>query len=92
MTHSGERREHPKGALSGSARREARRAATIPYSEVFNLTDTTNYDVQSIVTGEFLSGPTAANPALPAVRNPRFGQFNATLLAREYQLGVRWVF
>jgi hypothetical protein len=61
-------------------------------AEVFNLTDTTNYDVQSIVAGEFLSGPTAANPALAAVRNPRFGQFNATLPAREYQLGVRWVF
>jgi hypothetical protein len=61
-------------------------------AEVFNLTDTTNYDVQSIVAGEFLSGPTAANPALPAIRNPRFGEFNATLPAREFQLGVRWVF
>jgi hypothetical protein len=60
--------------------------------EVFNAFDTTNYDVQSIVAGEFLSGPTAANPAAPAVRNPRFGQFNATLPAREFQLGLRWVF
>lgn len=58
-------------------------------AETFNVT---NYDVQSIVGGEFLSGPTAANPALPAVRNLRFGQFNATLAAREFQLGVRWVF
>lgn len=61
-------------------------------AEAFNLTNATNYDVQSIVTGEFLSGPTAANPTLPAVRNPRFGQYNATLPAREFQLGVRWVF
>ena len=61
-------------------------------AEVFNLTNVTNYDVQSIVAGEFLSGPTAANPALAAVRNPRFGQFNSTLPPREFQLGVRWVF
>lgn len=59
-------------------------------AEAFNLTNVTNYDVQSIVTGEYLSGPTAANPA--GVRNPRFGQYNATLPAREFQLGVRWVF
>jgi len=61
-------------------------------AEVFNVTDTTNYDVQSISTGEFLSGPTAANPALPAVRNAAFGQPTATLRPREFQLGVRWVF
>lgn len=59
-------------------------------AEAFNVTNVTNYDVQSIVSGEFLSGPTAANPA--GVRNPRFGEFNATLPAREFQLGVRWVF
>lgn len=61
-------------------------------AEAFNITDLTNYDVQSIVAGQFLSGPTAANPALPAVANPRFGQYNATLAPREFQLGVRWVF
>ncbi|HYI10772.1 MAG TPA: TonB-dependent receptor [Thermoanaerobaculia bacterium] len=61
-------------------------------AEAFNVTNEVNYDVQSTVTGEFLSGPTAANPALPAVRNARFGQFNATLPAREFQLGVRWIF
>jgi hypothetical protein len=61
-------------------------------AEVFNLTDTTNYDVQSISTGEFLSGPTAANPALAPVRNAAFGQPTATLRPREFQLGVRWVF
>ncbi|HXG57985.1 MAG TPA: TonB-dependent receptor [Thermoanaerobaculia bacterium] len=61
-------------------------------AEGFNLTNAVNYDVQSIVSGEFLSGPTAANPNAAAVRNPRFGRFNATLPAREFQLGVRWVF
>ena len=61
-------------------------------AEVFNATNETNFDVQSIVTGEFLRGPTAAVPATVAVRNPRFGQYNATLPAREFQLGLRWVF
>ena len=61
-------------------------------AEAFNVTDVTNYDVQSVVGGEFLSGPTAANPNLTAVRNPRFGQFNSTLPPREFQLGLRWVF
>jgi hypothetical protein len=61
-------------------------------AEAFNVTNVTNYDVQSTVAGEFLSGPTAANPALPAVRNPRFGQYNAAMPAREFQLGVRWLF
>lgn len=61
-------------------------------AEAFNVTDVTNYDVQSVNGGRFLSGPTAANPALAAVPNPRFGQFNATLPPREFQLGVRWIF
>jgi hypothetical protein len=61
-------------------------------AEGFNLFNWKNYEVQSVVAGEFLSGPTAANPALPAVRNPQFGKFTATLPAREFQLGVRWVF
>jgi len=61
-------------------------------AEAFNLTNSTNYDVQSVTAGEFLSGPTAANPNLAAVRNPRFGLYNATLPAREFQVGVRWVF
>ncbi|MEA2490093.1 MAG: hypothetical protein QOH21_1885 [Acidobacteriota bacterium] len=61
-------------------------------AEVFNLTDATNYNVQSVNSGRFLSGPTAANPALPKVVNPRFGQFNDTLRPREFQLGLRWNF
>jgi hypothetical protein len=68
-------------------------------AEVFNVTNRTNYDVQSMVTGQFLSGPTAAqiaNPPAtglpPYVPNTRFGQFNSTLPPREFQLGVRWIF
>ncbi|HVG25049.1 MAG TPA: carboxypeptidase-like regulatory domain-containing protein [Thermoanaerobaculia bacterium] len=64
--------------------------------EAFNLTDVTNYDPSSIVAGEYLSGPTAANPAAPYVANPRFGQYLGSLplggTGREFQLGVRWVF
>ncbi len=59
-------------------------------AEAFNVTNVVNYDVQSVVGGEYLAGPTAANPA--GTKNPRFGQFNSTLPAREFQLGVRWVF
>jgi hypothetical protein len=58
-------------------------------AEAFNVTNVVNYDVQSVVGGQFLTAPTATAPATP---NPRFGQFNATLPAREFQLGVRWVF
>jgi hypothetical protein len=61
-------------------------------AEAFNVLDTTNYDVNSIDTAEFLSGPTLANPALPFVRNPNFGRARATLPGREIQLGLRWVF
>lgn len=61
-------------------------------AEVFNALDRTNYDVQSVVSGEFLSGPTAANPALAYNPNPRFGRYNATLPPREFQLGLRWIF
>jgi hypothetical protein len=61
-------------------------------AEAFNLLNTTNFDVNSIDGAEFLSGPTLANPALPAVRNPNFGRARATLPGREIQLGLRWVF
>lgn len=64
--------------------------------EAFNVTDVTNFDVQSIVAGEFLSGPTAANPNLPRVPNAAFGRYGSTLpqgdTGRELQLGLRWVF
>jgi len=61
-------------------------------AEAFNLTNVTNFDVQSINGGQYLSGPTIANPAAAAVANPRFHTYNATLPAREFQLGLRWVF
>ena len=61
-------------------------------AEVFNLTNVANYDVQSVVAGQNLSGPTAANAALPLVPNTAFGRFTRTHRPREFQLGVRWVF
>jgi hypothetical protein len=60
--------------------------------EAFNLFNRTNYDVNSLQNGEFLSGPTLANPALPANPNPRFGQYTNTLPSREIQLGARFTF
>lgn len=60
--------------------------------EGFNVLDTTNYDVNSIDSAEFLGGPTLANPALPFRPNPNFGNARATLPGREIQLGLRWVF
>lgn len=59
-------------------------------AEAFNATNVVNYDVQSIVSGQYLAGPSATAPA--GVLNPRFGQYNATLSPRELQLGVRWIF
>ncbi len=61
-------------------------------AEAFNVTNTTNYDVNSVDGSEFLSGPTLANPALPFRPNPNFGRFRATLPGREIQLGLRWAF
>lgn len=68
-------------------------------AEGFNITNVTNYDVQSVNGGYYLSGPTAAQLAtLPPdkqpklVTNPLFGKFSATLPPREFQLGLRWVF
>jgi hypothetical protein len=61
-------------------------------AEAFNLLDTTNYDVNSIDSAEFLAGPTLANPAAVAVPNPNFGKFRATMPGREIQLGVNYSF
>ncbi len=58
-------------------------------AEVFNLFNTVNYDVTSIDNAEFLSGPTIANPATAFKPNPNYGNYSATLPAREFQLGVR---
>lgn len=61
-------------------------------AEAFNVTNVTNFDVSTIQGGEFLSGPTIANPAAAAVRNTAFGTYGATLAPREFQLGLRLVF
>jgi hypothetical protein len=61
-------------------------------AEAFNLFNTANYDVNSINSGEYLSGPTITNPSAPYVRNPLFGTYSSTLPAREVQLGLRYSF
>jgi len=61
-------------------------------AEAFNLTNFKNFDVQSVQAGQFLSGPTIANPKAAYVNNPRFGQYTATLMPREIQLGLRWIY
>ncbi len=58
-------------------------------AEAFNLLNTVNYDVNSVNSGQYLSGPTILNPAAPYVSNPSFGKYTATLPAREIQLGLR---
>jgi hypothetical protein len=60
--------------------------------EVYNLFDTVNYDVNSINAGEFLSGPTIANPKAAYLPNPAFATYSATLPGREIQLGLRYSF
>ena len=61
-------------------------------AEAFNVTNVKNLDVNSVVAGEFLSGPTLANPKAAAVPNPAFGRFTQTLPPREIQVGLRLVF
>ena len=61
-------------------------------AEGFNLFNTVNYDVNSVQSGQYLSGPTLTNKTAAFVPNPRFGQYLATLPPREFQLGVRLTF
>lgn len=61
-------------------------------AEGFNIFNTTNYDVNSVQAGEYMSGPTAANPALQYVKNPNYGKYTATMRSREVQLGLRFMF
>jgi len=61
-------------------------------AEAFNLFNTTNYDVTSVDNAEYLSHPTMANPELPAIANPNFGEYRATLAPLEVQLGLRYRF
>jgi len=58
-------------------------------AEVFNVFNTANYDVASIVNGEFNSGPTIANPAAAAVKNSAYGNATSAFRGREVQLGAR---
>jgi Carboxypeptidase regulatory-like domain len=58
-------------------------------AEMFNLFNRVNNDVNSTITGQYLSGPTLANPALPFVANTRYGQYTATLPPFEAQIGFR---
>jgi hypothetical protein len=58
-------------------------------AEMFNLFNRVNNDVNSTITGQFLSGPTLANPALASVVNTRYGQYTATLPPFEAQIGFR---
>jgi hypothetical protein len=61
-------------------------------AEAFNVTNAKNYDVSTIDSAQYLSGPTLANKTLAFVPNPNFGKYRATLPPREIQLGVRWAF
>jgi hypothetical protein len=61
-------------------------------AEAFNVTNFKNLDVTSVSAGQFLSGPTIANPKAVAVPNPAFGTYSATLSPREIQLGLRLVY
>jgi len=61
-------------------------------AEAFNLFDHTNYNVNTVDSAEFLSGPTVTNRTAPYVRNPNFGKYAATFAGREIQLGLRYSF
>jgi len=61
-------------------------------AEAFNVTNVTNWDVQSIDGALYLNGPTIAAPTRAYTPNPTYGTYRATLPPREIQLGVRWLF
>ena len=61
-------------------------------AEAFNLFNTVNLDVTSINNFIWLAGPTLANPDIPVVENPDYGQYRDALDPLEIQLGVRWQF
>ncbi|MBI2223349.1 MAG: carboxypeptidase regulatory-like domain-containing protein [Acidobacteria bacterium] len=61
-------------------------------AEAFNLFNTVNYDVNSVVATEYRSGPTLANPNAALVPNPDFRKYLFTLPPREFQLGARVTF
>jgi Carboxypeptidase regulatory-like domain/TonB dependent receptor len=67
-------------------------------AEAFNVFNNKNWDVNSVVAGEFLTGPTLANYRADktkpptAAPNTAFGTYRTTLSPREVQLGLRLVF
>jgi hypothetical protein len=61
-------------------------------AEAFNLFNRTNWDVNTLQTGEYLSGPTLQNPSLTLVPNPNYTKYFNTLPPFEAQLGVRFTF
>jgi hypothetical protein len=61
-------------------------------AEAFNLLNTANYDVASINNGEFTSGPTVTNPALPYRLNAAYGTYSSAFRGREVQFGLRVAF
>lgn len=69
-----------------------RRHAIELIAEVFNLLNSTNYDVASIDGALYLNGPTLLAPTTAFAANPNYGKYSSTLPPRELQLGVRWTF
>jgi outer membrane receptor protein involved in Fe transport len=69
-----------------------RRAGVDLIAEAFNLFNRTNWDVNSVQSGEALSGPTLQNPGLALNPNPKYGRFISTLSPLEFQLGVKLTF
>ena len=74
-----------KGFMLGGSKLEV-------IAEAFNLFDTINYNVGSVDSALYLSGPTAANPTAAAVKNPNYGKYFSTFTPREIQLGLRYSF
>lgn len=62
-------------------------------AEVFNLFDSTNYDVASVDGAEYLRG-TALTAPLPANLNPNFGKYSRSIPedSQRFQFGVRVTF
>ncbi len=61
-------------------------------AEAFNVFNTVNNDVTSVDNFIWLLGPTLANPDIPVVENPNYGQYRDALDPLEIQLGIRWQF
>ena len=60
--------------------------------EGFNIFNTVNYDVTTIDNAQFTAGPTIASPTTAFKPNPNYGNYSATLPAREFQVGVKVTF